>query len=341
MGDHYQPRGVSGGSFAGKQSLLLNVLRNFMQKLITAILPFCAMLVASHACKQEEDMEGDRTGIFIHLRYPEQVDYDSAFMVLKDSVSEIRYKLTLDNQTYIATGYIPGIPVGDRKVSIAYYNKYAGEYQHSEKTGVANIRITPTITDIVSDDVLSLQVKDQNGLVTKPIAWTDYYYFRVENNIHKKAGFARIPQDPMNPFIEVAMTDPAWEYIFVDRTFYHIDYFGFPDLQWIYVEGGAMEIYDAHLVDTTAFARDNTRYVNFVDMIIVAYGADADDEVLLYYAWDLGVPWNTGTFVSSQGKQSPSPKYPPVWRRSSSIGLRSGETCARKYPSLQTGRYFR
>jgi hypothetical protein len=44
---------------------------------------------------------------------------------------------------------------------------------------------------------------------------------------------------------------------------------------------------------------------SFVDMLIIAYGADADDDVIFYYAWDLGVPWNAGTYVSSSGKQRP------------------------------------
>jgi hypothetical protein len=93
-----------------------------MKKLITAVLPFCAILVVSHACKQEEDTAPapgkapfSTIEIFIDLRYPEQVDFDSALMVLKDSASEISCKLTLNNQTHTATGYFPGVAVGDRK----------------------------------------------------------------------------------------------------------------------------------------------------------------------------------------------------------------------------------
>lgn len=248
--------------------------------------------------------DDDTTDIFIDLRYPEQVDFDSALMILKDSALEIRYKLTLNNQTHLATGYIPGVPVGDRKVSIAYYNEHVNSYQHSEKTGVSNIRITPTTTDIISDNIVSLQVKDQNGLVTKPIAWTDYYYLHLENNFHKRVGFARIPQDPMNPFIEVAMANPAWSYISATREFYHLDYFGHPELQWVHIESGATEIYGAHLLDTTSFVRRNTRYVNFVGMYILAFASDAhnDEEASLIYTWNLGVPESAGTSISHRKK---------------------------------------
>jgi len=161
----------------------------------------------------------------INLQYPDGGTYDSAYIIFRNSTGEIKKKLTVDNSTHLATGQT-AITLGPWKTSISYYHQDPqANYEKMEKMGSIDINVLPTATSLTSNVSNVSITNDNNEVQTLPIEWVDYYYYDVVFQ-GKKEGLIRLPKDPTNPFVEVAVWNPEkWTdiYIYVDRAFYETD----------------------------------------------------------------------------------------------------------------------
>jgi hypothetical protein len=256
------------------------------------------------SCQEEENPSpaGDpgviAVSLNIHLQYPGPVSFDSAYVVFKNSTTEIKQRLILDNSAHIASASITDFPRGPWKVSTSYFSTIIENHESLENNGVTDLLITPTTTDIISDEA-GVYVKDGNAPVPKSFKWVDYYYYQVSLN-NKPEGFIRLPKDPGNPFIQIATFTPRWIYAYADRSFINRSSDGTSN----HLQGsGAFEIYgeggdthdrlDRDIIDSTSFAPVITgvrdKEWNLVDCIIILYD-DNDNEILFYHVWDLRIP---------------------------------------------------
>ncbi len=243
---------------------------------------------------QDDDL-AKQVNLNIHLRYPALTAFDSAYVVFTNDSTELKYTLTVDNLLYAATGHVR-IPVGNWKISTSYFGNIIANYKSLETAGTVELQISNAATDLISNET-NVFIKDGSGPADlKTFLWEKYYYYQLflGNTIE---GFARIPTDPTNPFIEVTTFQSKWIYLFTSRSFYNRSQDGSSN----YHQGScAFEVYgksgDSHdrlekrIIDTTSLqagilqVKDKTW--NYVDGLIILYD-DQGNELLFFDEWDL------------------------------------------------------
>lgn len=248
-------------------------------------------------------------GLKLNLKYPDLESYDSAYIVFVNSTAVIKHRLTLDAKNSIATGQVP-VPPGDWKISASYFSTISKNYLSFEKSVVANVKITPTATDLTSDET-GVFVKDASGPAVNTFNKVNYYYYQLYLN-QKKEGFARLPEDPANPFVQISTFQLKWGYAYADRSFYNSSLDGSSNFL---VDDGAFEVYgrsgDTHdqlernIIDVTSLepviSRVRSKVWNSVDCIIIISGSGVNDEILLFHRWDLRTSSSGGRMESSLG----------------------------------------
>lgn len=236
----------------------------------------------------------------IQLQFPDAVNYDSAYILFKNSDTLIKQKMILDNATYKASGVIANLSSGKWEVSASFFRTIATNYKSLEKNGVINLDITGTATDLITNEISAL-IKDGTDPIEKYIRWEEYYYYQLylrSGDATTLEGFVRFPKDPTNPFIEISTFTPKWIYGYTDRSFYNSSHDGTSNY---YQGGGAFEIYGKYgdtydrlagdIIDTTSLipgiSEVTNKVWNKVDGVVIIQGADANQELLLYHVWDL------------------------------------------------------
>ena len=261
----------------------------------------------------------------LQIHYPDSGSYDSAYILFKNSETEIKQQLILNNSTYTATGLVANIPSGNWNISFSFFSTIEPNYESLEKTGVVNLNITPTATDLTSTASLA-SIIGGNDITQKSIDWVDYYYYQLylRSASNTVEGFVRLPKDPTDPFVEIRTFAQKWIYAYVDRSFYNSSSDGTSNF---FQGGGAFEIYGQYgkthdrlspdIIDTTSLvsgiAKVTNKPWNFVDAVIIIAGTTPDEELLLYHVWD---------FRTSPGRVSTAPtlsrleieKRKKVWR---------------------------
>ena len=268
-----------------------------MGKFIVFAFIGCSLIFLSTSCQQEEnaspvnDAESDvvkiATDLSIHLQYPATEAYDSACIVFKNATSVVRYKLTLNDEHHVATGHV-SIPSGNWNISTSYFSTVVKDYESLEKNGVVSLEITPTATDLISTEAFVFIEENADPITLKSFRWTGYYYYHLYLD-NKLEGFVRLPQDPINPFIEISTFNPGWIYAYADRTFYNTA----PDgsSHW-YQGGGAFEVYDdvAAIIDSTSLKPGisgvKNKTWNYVDCLVMVHDTK-NNELTVYHNWDL------------------------------------------------------
>ncbi len=234
----------------------------------------------------------------LQIQYYDSANYDSAYIVFRNSETEIKQKLILNNETHTAAGLVPKIALGNWSVSISFFSTMTGNYESLEKTAVFDLDITPTATDLISNANTAF-IKDKNDPINKSIRWMDFYYYQMySEGSMASEGFVRLPVDPTDAFIEIGTFHPKWIYAYVDRPFYNSSSDGTSNH---YQGGGAFEIYgkygntydrlDGDIIDTTSLAPGISKVVNktwnFVDGLIIVEGANTNQTLFVYHVWDL------------------------------------------------------
>ena len=234
----------------------------------------------------------------LQIQYYDSASYDSAYIVFRNSETEIKQKLILNNETHTAAGLVPKITLGTWNVSISFFSTITGNYESLEKTAVFDLDITPTATDLISSTNTAF-IKDKNDPVNKSIHWMDFYYYQMYSaGSMASEGFVRLPVDPTDAFIEIGTFHPKWIYAYVDRSFYNRSSDGTSNH---YQGGGAFEIYgkygntydrlDGDIIDTTSLAPGISKVANktwnFVDALIIVEGASTNQTLIVYHVWDL------------------------------------------------------
>jgi hypothetical protein len=246
----------------------------------------------------------------LQIHYPDSGSYDSAYIVFKNSETEIKQKLILNNSTSTANGFVTNIPSGNWNISSSFFNTIEPNYESLEKTGLVNLDITPAATDLITTEVFAF-IKDGNDAAQKSIDWVEYYYYQLylRSASNTVEGFVRLPKDPTNPFVEIRTFEQKWIYAYVDRSFYNSSSDGTSNF---FQGGGAFEIYGQYgethdrlspdIIDTTSLVPGISKVANnvwnFVDALIIVEGATPDQELLLYHVWD---------FRTSHGRISTAP----------------------------------
>lgn len=223
----------------------------------------------------------------INLQYPAIAAFDSAYIVFTNSTSELKLKLTLNNESHIATGRIT-VPSGDWNISTSYYSTIIRNLESSENKGVVDLLITSTATDLISNGV-TVYINDTNAPIRKSFTWIDYYYYYLFLN-NKYEGFVRLPKDPLNPFIEISAYNPKWIYAYADRSFYNRSLDGSSNY---FQGGGAFEVYYdlEDIIDTVSFAPGiselSDKVWTYADGLIILEDNTGENELLIYHVWDL------------------------------------------------------
>lgn len=234
----------------------------------------------------------------LRIHYPDAGAYDSAYIVFKNSGTEIKQKLLLNNSTYLASGIVNNFFPGSWNVSTSFFNTIQPNYESLEKNAVFTFDITSTATDLISIDGFAF-LKDGKELFQKTFPWEEYYYYQLYLKSTKlmPEGFVRLPTDPTNPFVEIRTFEQKWIYAYVDRSFYNSSVDGTSNH---YQGGGAFEIYGKYgdtydrlngaIIDTTSLAPGISDVANkewnLVDGVIIIEGANISHELLLYHVWD-------------------------------------------------------
>ena len=245
------------------------------------------------------DVAPRSAGLNMRIHYPDAGIYDSAYIVFKNSETEIKQKLILNNSTYLASGVVSNLSPGSWDISTSFFSTIEPGYQSLEKNAVFTFDITSTATDLISFDGFAF-IKDGNDLSQKTILWEGYYYYQLflKSSNGVAEGFVRLPTDPTNPFIEIRTFEQKWIYAYADRSFYNSSVDGTSNH---YQGGGAFEIYgkygdthellDGTILDTTSLAPGISEVANKVwnlaDCLIIIEGVKVDQELLLYHVWDL------------------------------------------------------
>jgi hypothetical protein len=231
----------------------------------------------------------------IRLQYPALTHFDSAYIVFKNSSSEIKYNLSLDNSSHVASAHVTAIACGEWKISTSYFSTIKATYKSLEKTAAVDITINPTATDLISIDNTVFVEDNTDSINVKSLIWEEYYYYQLYS-AQKLEGFTRLPKDPTNPFVEISIFESKWIYVFTSRSFYNRSLDGNSN----YHQGScAFELYgksgdthdllEKHIIDTTSLkpgilkVKDKTW--NFVSGFIIMYDNN-NNEVLFYYEWD-------------------------------------------------------
>jgi hypothetical protein len=238
------------------------------------------------------------TNLNLQIHHPDSGSYDSAYIVFKNAETEIKKKLILNNSTYTATGVVANIPSGNWNISSSFFSTIEPNYESLEKTGVINLEITHSATDLITTEGFAF-IKDGNDAAQKSIDWVEYYYYQLylRSASNTVEGFVRLPKDPTNPFVEIRTFEQKWIYAYVDRSFYNSSSDGTSNF---FQGGGAFEIYgqygkthdrlSANIIDTTSLAPGISKVANkvwnFVDAVIIIAGTTPDEELLLYHVWD-------------------------------------------------------
>ncbi len=245
-----------------------------------------------------DDDQTKQVNLNIHLQYPALTLFDSAYIVFTNDSSEIKYNLALDNSLHVATGHVD-IPVGDWKISTSYFSNIIANYKSLETTGTVELAISHAATDLISTENTVFIKHKSDPVNIKSFIWEEYYYYQLYlgNTVE---GFARLPKDPTNPFIDVSTFQSKWLYLFTSRSFYNSSLDGSSN----YHQGScAFEVYgksgDSHdrlekrIIDTTSLEpgilQVKNKTWNLVDGFIIMYD-HSGNELLLYYEWDLRTP---------------------------------------------------
>lgn len=231
----------------------------------------------------------------VRLHYPALAHFDSALIVFTNASSTIKYNLTLDNSSYTAAGRVV-IPAGEWKISASYFSTKIGDYKSLESIGITDVTITPSGTQLISTND-AIFVKDKSGTVNyKPFHWEEYYRYLLYLGSTVE-GFARLPKDPTNPYIEVFTFQSKWTYMFVSRSFYNRSL----DESSNYHQGSAaFELYgkngdtydrlEKRIIDTTSLkpgvVQVKDKAWNFADGLIIMFDHHGN-ELSLFYEWDL------------------------------------------------------
>jgi hypothetical protein len=278
-----------------------------MKKFITVTIFACVFLVFFSSCQHEEnpspagDPDATAVNLNIHLQYPDLVSFDSAYVVFKNTTTEVKLKLTLDNASHIATGSIADLPSGDWTISTSYFSTLT-DHKSLEKKGVVNLQITPIATDLISTETSVSLKGDADPVNLKSFKWAEYYYYQLYSHDqlyshYKLEGFARLPKDPTDPYFEVVTFQAKWTYVYTSRSFYNMS----PDGTSNYYQGScAFEAYgesgeshdrlERRIIDTTSLEPGiltvKDKIWNSVSGDIMMYDYN-DNEILLYHVWDL------------------------------------------------------
>jgi hypothetical protein len=247
----------------------------------------------------EDNPPATKVNLNIHLQYPDLISFDSAYVTFKNTTTEVKVKLTLDNVSHVATGHITDLPCGDWTVSASYFSTEATTNKSLEKKGVVILQITPTATDLISSEGFVFIEEDAYPVNLKSFKWSAYYYYQLFLG-DKIEGIMRLPKDPTDPYFEILTFQPKWVYVFTTRLFYDRSFDGNSNY---YQGGSAFEVYgengeshdclEQHIINTTSLAPGilnvKDKPWNFVTGYIVMYDY-VGNEIFLFYGWDLRPP---------------------------------------------------
>jgi hypothetical protein len=278
-----------------------------MKKLITSAAQLLALTVFCYSCKEETPLSPETskieltsaiTNLNLQIQYPDSGNYDSAYIVFRNTESEIKESLILNNATYTAIGVVPNIGAGSWYITASFFRTITTDYQSLEKTGDFSVDITRSATDLIADES-SAFINDGSYPIKKTIRRREFYYYQMYSaGSSAPEGFVRLPADPADPFVEVATFSPKWIYAYVDRSFYNRNADGTSNH---YQGGSAFETYGTHgitydrlesdIIDTTSLASGISEVVNkewnYVDCLVMIEGTTPGQSILIYHVWDL------------------------------------------------------
>ena len=235
-------------------------------------------------------------------------NYDSVFITFSNSDIVKKQRLILNPITHVASGIVNDLQSGDWKIAISYFTTRTHNKESAVEIGSATINVTSTATNLFSDRTTAF-IKDSNGpSAEKIITWNSYFTFYVFGNNNKLQAIITLPVDPLNPFFEISLLNPDWDYFYADRTFYHSKS-DEPDSH--YLQGSAaFENYNKigtpiDYIDTTSFKKVtdevSLKTFNVADCLVIFF-IEGREQPIFYYEWDFT--------NSSGGRKTSANSYP-------------------------------
>lgn len=234
-------------------------------------------------------------------------NYDSVFITFSNSDIVKKQRLILNPITHVASGIVNDLLSGDWKIAISYFTTRIQNKESDVEIGSATITVASTTTNLFSDGTTAF-IKDSKGpTAEKIIDWNSYFAFYLFG-INKLQAIITLPVDPLNPFFEISLLNPHWDYFYADRTFYHSK----PNEPGShYLQGSAaFENYNeigTHIdyIDTTSFKKVTDEVTlktfNVADCIVIFF-IEGHEQPIFYYEWDFTDP--------SGGRKTSANRYP-------------------------------
>ena len=232
----------------------------------------------------------DTLDLLIHVQN-DGSDYDSIYITFRNSDIIKKQRLLLNPTTNIASGIVRDLKSGDWKISLSYFETLVPGYESEVNIGSATVTLNATSQNLFSDGKTVFINESSNPPEQKIITWESYLVFYMFAD-SKLNAIVTLPADPLNPFFEISLINPAWDYFYVDRTFYHSKPEE-PGSHYLQV-AAAFERYKTYgtitdYIDSTSFKKltDEVRHKvwNVADCIVSIH-ADGKVQPLFYYEWD-------------------------------------------------------
>ncbi len=218
--------------------------------------------------------------------------YDSVYIKFSNSSMEMvkKQRLTVDSISFSASGIVKDLPVGNWNISIDYFKTLAVNEKSEVQTGSATVTVAASTTNLLSNGRTAFIIDSNDQPVEKIITWDSYlvFYF-FDNNILNAT--VTLPSDPLNPFFEISLLKPGWDYFYADRTFY-FSRPNEPDSHFLQGSAAFEKYNDTHTaidyIDTTSF-KSLTDLVknktwNVADALVIFY-IDGEEKPIFYYQW--------------------------------------------------------
>jgi hypothetical protein len=236
----------------------------------------------------------DTLDLPIHIQN-DASDYDSIYITFRNSGVIKKHRLLLNPTTHSASGIVRDLKLGDWKISLSYFETLVPDYESEVNIGSATVTLNATSLNLFSDGKTVFINKSNDPPEQKIITWESYLVFYMFGD-NKLNAIVTLPANPLKPFFEISLINPAWDYFYADRTFYHSKPEE-PDSH--YLQGAAaFERYKTYgiitdYIDSTSFKKltDEVRHKvwNVADCIVSIH-ADGQVQPLFYYEWDFRNP---------------------------------------------------
>jgi hypothetical protein len=239
---------------------------------------------------EKESVQPAPSPIVYDLKINLQLDtktYDSVIVLFSRPDAQVQKKLVIDETNHRASATIEAIDTGTWKIAIAEYRSIQPGSETHEDNGTVSLIIASNTT-VINSDGLTITGNGQHPQTGLAISWTAYFDYYLHSSNKRLKAFLRLPEDPLNPLVELTTFDPSLIYVYADRTFYNSG----TDGSAHFVRGsGAFEVYEKieHVVDTTSLlpvvSAVKDKNWNLADALVIIEGSNDNEELTVYHIW--------------------------------------------------------